>query len=134
MQVNMIPLKLVETLPLGYFASTAALFWLRPDTLSNPAYALWERLTAHEWAAMIAAICVAHAAALWWNGRNAVASRMARTVALAGYLYVSMAFGVMFVASGLLWGAILFFGLLPTLCGALLVRVVAETKILRRLT
>jgi len=127
----MIPLKTVEFAPLLYFAATAILFAVYPPTLANPAYAPWGSMGAREWAAIIAVFVLSHAGALWWNGRNRVASRIARAAALLGYLWVSLTFGNMFVTAGIPWGAVLFWLLIPVLCGALFLRLSNEIKIIR---
>ena len=129
--MNTIPLKVVELAPLTYFAATAALFAIHPSTLSNPAYAPWGEMGANQWAGLIAVFVMAHAAALWWNGRSRVASRIARATALLGYMWMSLTFGTMFVASRIPWGAVLFWVLMPMLCGSLILRVADEAKILR---
>jgi hypothetical protein len=130
--VNTISLKLVELAPLSYFTATSILFAAYPQTLANPAYSPWGVLDTRQWAAIIAAFVVCHAAALWWNGRNRIASRVARATALLGYLWVSLTFGGMFVAAGIPWGAVLFWLLMPMLCGALFLRIVNEAKLLYR--
>lgn len=127
----MIPLKIVELGPLVYFAATSVLFAFNPSTLSNPAYGPWASMSTLNWALLIGAFVVAHIAALWWNGRNRIASRVARATALLGYLWVSLTFGTMFISAGIPWGAVLFWVLIPMLCGSLFLRLSQEIKTLK---
>jgi hypothetical protein len=46
-------------------------------------------------------------------------------------MWMSLTFGTMFVAAGIPWGAVLFWVLMPMLCGSLFLRVADEAKILR---
>ena len=128
--MNTISLKLVELAPLTYFVVTAALFTLHPSTIDNSIYEPWNGVGAHGWAVIIGLFSVSHAAALWWNGRSRVLSRIARAIALLGYLWVSLTFGMMFVVADIPWGAVLFWVLMPLLCGSLFLRIADEVKVL----
>lgn len=128
MQINTIPLKLVEKAPLLYFSVTGLLFTLVPSTLNSPVYNYWKILSAQQWGLILLAICSVHFAALMWNGRSAVKSRSLRAAALIGYMYISIQWGLNFFLTGAYWGTTLFWVLMPVLCVPLYLRLVGEIK------
>lgn len=128
MQINTIPIKLVEKAPLLYFSVTGMLFMLVPSTLNAPVYEYWKILSALQWGMIVLVVCAIHMAALIWNGRSAVKSRFMRAAALAGYMYISIQWGLNFFLAGAYWGTTLFWVLMPVLCVPIYLRLVGEIK------
>lgn len=128
MQINMIPLKLVEKAPLLYFSVTGLLFILVPSTLNSPIYDYWRVLSAQQWGGVLLLVCLLHVSALMWNGRSAVKSRIMRAAALIGYLYISIQWGLNFFLTGAYWGTTLCWVLMPVLCVPIYLRLVGEIK------
>ena len=130
--IDMVPTKLIEKAPLLYFFVTGCLFIAVPSTLNAPIYAHWSILSAREWGTVLLIICALHTSALWWNGRNALISRVMRASALIGYSYISILWGLNFVLAGAYWGAVLFWVLLPVLCSSIYLRIVSDVKAIRK--
>lgn len=123
-------LRTVESFIAIYALMIGLVFLSVPGTLDFTVYENinGSPLPLYGWALLV--IFLLHSLALWWNGRNRIASRFARLVACVGHLTISVTFGVKFFNAGVYLPLPLFWFLLPGLNLLVLNRVIGEIKYL----
>lgn len=127
-----ISVRYLEQIAAEYTFLVSLLFLFLPNAFEAPVYENWQVLGVFNWGLFMALVSSLHFGALWYNGRNHLASRFLRIIACSGHLLFSLSFGYYFFDQGALWGCILFLQLIPRLIMPVLFRVVGEIKGIRR--
>jgi len=114
-----------------YTGISGIFFIFLPVVFASPVYDPWREFGILNWGLCMVSVSSLHIAALIWNGRSQLHSRLLRTLACIGHCTIMLAFGLFFFSAGALWGCVLFLFLLPYILLPVIHRLNGEIKGIR---
>ena len=131
-QPDVVSIRYLEVLIASYTFISGSIFRFFSEGLTAPVYEPWRDLGIHTWGTLMLCVSMLHVSALIWNGRNALMSRICRSLACSSHAAIMITFGIYFYQVGAVWGCVLFLFLLPCMLFPIVHRLNGEIKWIRR--